>query len=94
MIKPFGGRILVKKINIEKKESTGGIILPDNAMRERVVRAEVIAVGEDSVVNVGDQIIIQDSFINIEITEGEEKYLLVKKPEILAIITEADDELD
>ena len=87
-IKPLGKRVLVKKLDPEEKKSAGGIVLPESAKTEKVVRAEVVAVGTDEKleVKVGDQIIISDSFANTEIAEGEDKYLLVKESEILAII--------
>jgi chaperonin GroES len=87
-IKPLGKRVLVKKLDPEEKRSAGGIVLPESAKTEKVVRAEVIAVGTDEKleVKVGDQIIISDSFSNTEVIEGEEKYLLVKESEILAIV--------
>ena len=92
-IKPFGGRIIVKKIDAEKKESIGGIILPNNATKERVIRAEVMDIGTDKDlgVKIGDQIIISDSFTHVEVVEDEEKYLLIKPAEILAIIVEVSD---
>ena len=87
-IKPLGKRVLVKKLDPEEKKSAGGIVLPDSAKSEKVVRAEVVALGTDEKieVKVGDQIIISDSFSNTEVIEGENKYLLVKDSEILAII--------
>jgi chaperonin GroES len=87
-IKPLGKRVLVKKLDPEEKKSAGGIVLPESAKTEKVVRAEVIAVGTDEKLEVkaGDQIIISDSFSNTEVIEGEEKYLLVKESEILAIV--------
>ena len=87
-IKPLGKRVLVKKLDPEEKRSAGGIVLPESAKTEKVVRAEVIAVGTDEKleVKVGDQIIISDSFSNTEVIEGENKYLLVKDSEILAVV--------
>ena len=87
-IKPLGKRVLVKKLDPEEKKSVGGIVLPDSAKSEKVVRAEVVALGTDEKleVKVGDQIIISDSFSNTEVIEGEDKYLLVKESEILAIV--------
>jgi chaperonin GroES len=87
-IKPLGKRVLVKRLDPEEKKSVGGIVLPDSAKSEKVVRAEVVAVGTDEKleVKVGDQIIISDSFSNTEVIEGENKYLLVKDSEILAIV--------
>ncbi len=87
-IKPLGKRVLVKKLDPEEKKSAGGIVLPDSAKSEKVVRAEVVALGTDEKleVKVGDMIIISDSFSNTEVIEGENKYLLVKDSEILAIV--------
>jgi len=87
-IKPLGKRVLVKKLDPEEKKSAGGIVLPDSAKSEKVVRAEVVALGTDEKleVKVGDQIIISDSFSNTEVIEGENKYLLVKDSEILAVV--------
>ncbi len=87
-IKPLGKRVLVKRLDPEEKKSVGGIVLPDSAKSEKVVRAKVVAVGTDEKleVKVGDQIIISDSFSNTEVIEGENKYLLVKDSEILAIV--------
>jgi len=87
-IKPLGKRVLVKKLDPEEKKSLGGIVLPDSAKSEKVVRAEVVAVGTDEKleVKVGDQIIISDSFNPIEVIEGENKYQLVKDSDIFAIV--------
>jgi chaperonin GroES len=87
-IKPLGKRVLVKRLDPEEKKSVGGIVLPDSAKSEKVVRAKVVAVGTDEKleVKVGDQIIISDSFSNTEVIEGDNKYLLVKDSEILAIV--------
>lgn len=87
-IKPLGKRILAKKIEEEERKTSGGIVLPESAKSEKVVRAEVVAVGTDEKleVKVGDQIIISDSFSNTEVIEDDKKYLLVKNSEILAIV--------
>ena len=59
-IKPLGKRVLAKKIEAEEKKTSGGIVLPDSVKNEKVVRAEVIAVGTDEKfeVKVGDQILV------------------------------------
>jgi chaperonin GroES len=87
-IKPLGKRVLVKRLDPEEKKTPGGIVLPESAKSEKVVRAKVVAVGTDEKleVKVGDKILISDSFSNTEVIEGEQKYLLVKDSEILAII--------
>ena len=87
-IKPLGKRVLVKRLDPEEKKSAGGIVLPESAKSEKVLRVKVVAVGTDEKleVKVGDEILISDSFSNTEVIEGEKKYLLVKGSEILAIV--------
>jgi len=86
-IKPLGKRILAKKVELEERRSAGGIVLPDSAKSEKVVRAKVMAVGTDEKfeVKVGDEILV-GSFAGTEIEQGEDKLLLVKESDVLAII--------
>jgi len=86
-IKPLGKRILAKKVELQERKSAGGIVLPDSAKNEKVVRAEVMAVGTDEKfeVKVGDEILV-GSFAGTEIEQGEDKLLLVKESDVLAII--------
>ena len=86
-IKPLGKRILAKKIEEEERKTSGGIVLPESAKTDKVVRGKVLAVGDDEKieVKVGDEIIVS-SFAGTEIEVDEEKLLLVKSSDILAII--------
>ena len=86
-IKPLGKRILAKKIEDAEKKSAGGIVLPDTVKSEKVTRAEVLAIGTDEKfeVKVGDQIIV-GSFAGTEIQQGEDKLILVKEIDVLAIV--------
>jgi len=86
-IKPLGKRVLAKKIETEERTSAGGIVLPDNVKSEKVVRAKVLAVGTDEKfeVKVGDEIIV-GSFSGTEIEQGEDKMILVKESDVLAIV--------
>lgn len=86
-IKPLGKRVLAKKIEEEKRTSTGGIVLPDNVKNEKVVRAKVLAIGTDEKfeVKVGDEIIV-GNYSGTEIEQGEDKLILVKETDILAIV--------
>jgi chaperonin GroES len=88
-IKPLGKRVLAKKIEQEERTSAGGIVLPDNVKNEKVVRAKVLAIGTDEKfdVKVGDEIIV-GSFSGTEIEQGEDKMILVKESDILAIVEE------
>ena len=87
-IKPLGNRVLAKKIEEEEARKTpGGIVLPESAKSDKVVRAEVIAVGTNEKIEVkkGDEIIVS-SFAGTEMEVGEDKLLLVKASDILAVI--------
>ena len=88
-IKPLGKRILAQKIELEERKSAGGIVLPDNVKNEKVVRAKVLAVGTDEKfeVKVGDEIIV-GNYSGTEIERGEEKLILVKEADVLAIVEE------
>lgn len=88
-IKPLGKRILAQKIELEERKSAGGIVLPDNVKNEKVVRAKVLAVGTDEKfeVKVGDEIIV-GSYSGTEIERGEEKLILVKEADVLAVVEE------
>jgi chaperonin GroES len=86
-IKPLGKRILAKKIEPEQRKSAGGIVLPDNVKNDKVVRAKVLAVGTDEKfeVKVGDEVIV-GSYSGTEIEQGEDKLILVKESDVLAVI--------
>jgi len=87
-IKPLGNRVLAKKIEEEEERKTsGGIVLPESAKSDKVVRAKVTAVGTNEKIEVkkGDEIIVS-SFAGTEMELGEDKLLLVKASDILAVI--------
>jgi len=86
-IKPLGKRILAQKVEAEAKKTSGGIVLPDSVKNEKVVRAKVLAIGTDEKfeVKVGDEIIV-GSFAGTEIEQGEDKLILVKESDVLAIV--------
>ena len=86
-IKPLGKRILAQKIESESRTSSGGIVLPDTVQSEKVVRATVLAIGTDEKfeVKVGDEILV-GTFAGTEIEQGENKLILVKESDVLAIV--------
>lgn len=88
-IKPLGNRILAKKIEEEERRTPGGIVLPESAKSDKVIRAKVIAVGSNEKIEVkeGDEIIVS-SFAGTEVEMGEDKLLLVKATDVLAVIEE------
>ena len=86
-IKPLGNRVLAKKLEEEERKTPGGIVLPESAKSDKVVRAKVMAVGPNEKIEVkkGDEIIVS-SFAGTEVEVGEDKLLLVKASDILAVI--------
>ena len=88
-IKPLGKRILAQKVEAEERKTAGGIVLPDNVKNEKVVRAKVLAIGTDEKfeVKVGDMILV-GSYSGTEIERGEDKLILVKETDVLAVVEE------
>ncbi len=86
-IKPLGKRILAKKIEQEERKTSGGIVLPEGAQSDKVIRAKVLALGTDEKFSVkkGNEIIVS-SFAGTEIELDNEKLILVKEIDVLAII--------
>ncbi|HDN19859.1 co-chaperone GroES [Candidatus Bipolaricaulota bacterium] len=88
-VKPLGNRVLVKKIEEEERRTPGGIVLPESVKDEKAVRGEVVALGTADKFDVkeGDKVLIS-AYAGTEIRMGEEKFLLVKSNDILAVIEE------
>lgn len=86
-VRPLGNRVLVKKIEEEERRTPGGIVLPESVKDEKAIKGEVVALGtgEKFEVKVGDKILIS-AFSGTDIRIGEEKYLLVKTTDILAVV--------
>jgi chaperonin GroES len=88
-VKPLGNRVLVRKIEEEERRTPGGIVLPESVKDEKAIRGEVVALGtaEKLEVKEGDKVLIS-AYAGTEISIGEERYLLVKSPDVLAILEE------
>ncbi len=88
-IKPLGNRVLIRKIEQEERKTPGGIVLPESVKDEKAIRGEVVAVGTAEKIEVkeGDKVLVS-AYAGTEVRMGEEKYLLVKTTDILAIIEE------
>ena len=88
-VKPLGNRVLVKKIEEEERRTPGGIVLPESVKDEKAIRGEVVALGTADKFDVkeGDKVLIS-SYAGTEIRIDEERYLLVKSTDILAVIEE------
>ena len=87
-VKPLGDRVLIKRLEAEEK-TKGGIILA-GAAKEQPQMAEVIAAGPgtDEVkmeVKAGDKV-IYSKYAGTEVKLEDEKFIIVKQSDILAVI--------
>ncbi|MBD5552124.1 co-chaperone GroES [bacterium 1XD8-76] len=85
---PLGDRVVLKQLAAEETTKSG-IVLPGQE-KEKPQQAEVIAVGPGTEdvkmeVAVGDQI-IYSKYSGTEVKLEEEKYIIVKQEDILAVI--------
>ncbi len=83
-LKPIGNRILVEPIEVETKTASG-IIIPDSA-KEKSLKATVVAVGGDVEGISEGNVIMYSKFAGTEINIDNNDYLILEKPDILAII--------
>ena len=85
IIKPLGERILIKQT--EQEEVTkSGIVLPGTASKEKPIIGEVLAVGSKvEEVKAGDKVIFE-KYSGTEVKDGEERYLILEKDNVLAIV--------
>lgn len=92
-LKPLGDRIVIQPKKAEEKTKSG-IYLPETASKEKPISGVVIAVGSGKTnengtktppeVKVGDNVIYSE-YAGTEIKVNDEKYLIVREDDILAI---------
>jgi chaperonin GroES len=90
---PLGDRVIIKLLEQEEVKK-GGIIIPDTA-KERPQEGEVVAVGKgkrdskggriEMDVKKGDRVLF-GKYSGNEINIDDDKYLVVKEDEIIAIV--------
>jgi chaperonin GroES len=92
-IRPLHDRLIVKRLEEEKK-TKGGIIIPDSA-KEKPIEGKVIAVGEGKLnkngkkipldVKKGDRVLFA-RYAGTEVKIDGEEHLMMREDEVLAII--------
>jgi chaperonin GroES len=92
-IRPLQDRILVKRVEEEKKTS-GGIIIPDTA-KEKPMEGKVVAVGKGKVledgkvmpldVKKGDRILF-GKYAGTEVRIEGEEHLIMREEDVLGVI--------
>jgi len=89
-LKPMGDRIVVEPMAAETKTASG-IYIPDTA-QEKPQKGKVVAVGtgtkdEEMKLKVGD-LVLYGKYAGTEVTVDNEKYLIMRQSDVLAIIEE------
>jgi chaperonin GroES len=87
-LKPIEDHLVVKLSGDAEEKKIGGIIIPDTA-KEKPQMAKVVAVGTDEdlvkAVKVGDTV-LYGKYSGTEIELDGEKFLILSKSDILAIV--------
>ena len=94
-IRPYGDRILVKRLEANDEKTAGGLIIPDSA-KEKPQEGEVLAVGEGKLTNdgklipikvkVGDHVLFGKYSGNDVPKIFGEDFLLIRDEEVQAIV--------
>lgn len=91
-IKPLSNRVVVRPKEAEEK-TQGGIFMPTQS-DEKVVNAEVVAVGVGKMVEgklepvslEKGQVVVFNQFSGTEVEHNGEKYMIVREDDVLAVI--------
>mgnify|MGYP005842014945 CR=1 FL=1 len=92
-IQPLHDRIVIKREE-EELQQVGGIIIPDTA-KEKPQRGMIVAVGKGKILDNGNRVtpelkvgdrVIFSKYSGTEFKVDDEKYLVVREEDILAII--------
>jgi chaperonin GroES len=91
-IQPLGDRVVIRPLE-ETEEMRGGLYIPDTA-KEKPQQGEIIAVGPGRFekgarvpmeLKVGQKV-LYGKYSGTEVTIGDEQVLIVKEPDVLAVI--------
>ena len=89
---PLGDRVVIRPLE-ETEEMRGGLYIPDTA-KEKPQQGEIIAVGPGRFekgarvpmeLKVGQRV-LYGKYSGTEVTIGDEQVLIVKEPDVLAVI--------
>ncbi|QIK38053.1 co-chaperone GroES [Caldichromatium japonicum] len=92
-LRPLHDRVVIRRLE-EERVSAGGIVIPDSAA-EKPIQGEVLAVGKGKLldngdvrpldVKVGDKVLF-GKYSGTEVKVGDEKLLVMREDDIMAII--------
>ncbi len=94
-VKPLYDRVLVRRIEEDKEQRRGGIIIPDTA-KEKPMEGKVVAVGAGRLnkdgsrakmeVKAGDRVLF-GKYAGQEIKINDKEHVIIKEDEVLGIIS-------
>ncbi len=94
-VKPLYDRVLVRRIEEDKEQRRGGIIIPDTA-KEKPMEGKVVAVGSGRLnkdgsrakleVKAGDRVLF-GKYAGQEIKINDKEHVIIKEDEVLGIIS-------
>ncbi|MFN0150637.1 MAG: co-chaperone GroES [bacterium] len=92
-IRPLGDRVIIRVLE-EKEQRHGSIIIPDSA-KEKPQEGEIVSIGPGRLlksgqyspleVKRGDRV-LYGKYSGNEVSLGDEKYLMLRESDILAVI--------
>jgi chaperonin GroES len=93
-VQPLNDRVLVRRVDQEKEQVRGGIIIPDTA-KEKPMEGKVIAVGSGRLekdgkrtpldVKVGDRVLF-GKYAGTEIKVDDKEMVILREDEVLGVI--------
>lgn len=90
---PLQDRIVIEPTEVKAKTS-GGLYIPENA-KEKPVIGKVVAVGKGRFNDLGDRLpmelsvgkkVLYGRYAGTEVTIDDDTYLILKEPDILAVV--------
>lgn len=82
---PLGKRVLIEREE-EMKTTATGIIIPDNASKEKPLVGKILAIGSEvKEISIGDRVAFA-KYSGTEIKLGDEELLILKIEDVLGIL--------
>ncbi len=90
-LQPINENVLIELVEEKEQKTTGGIIIPDTASKEKPISGKVIAMAniQDPEFNVGDNVVFK-KYSGTELEFEDKQYLVIQYSDILAKIVETD----
>jgi len=87
-LRPLGDRVIVRMVELQRRTSPAGIVLPGTMTGQSALRAEVVAVGSDDPAGVkkGDVVLVPRA-VGTEFLRGRQRLLILRATDILGVVS-------